>query len=63
MKEFLGGKEMATDEVVKGTVTDWSNGLAADFYNKGIVNLTQRLDRCLSHNGETMQKNIHICIY
>jgi hypothetical protein len=52
MNEFLGGKHMETDEEVKETVTDWLNGLAADFYDKGIVKLLQRLDKCMNHNGD-----------
>jgi hypothetical protein len=39
MKEFLGGKQMATDEEVKETVTDWLNGLAADV-TRGLSRLS-----------------------
>lgn len=39
MKEFWGGKWMATDEKVKETVTNWLSGLAANFYDEGIVKL------------------------
>jgi histone-lysine N-methyltransferase SETMAR len=45
IKELLGSKRMATDEEVKETVTDWLNGLAANFYDEGIVKLVQRLDK------------------
>jgi hypothetical protein len=34
MKEFLGGKRIATDEM-KETVMNWLNGMAADFYDGG----------------------------
>jgi hypothetical protein len=37
--EYLGSKRIATHEKVKETVTDWYNGLVADFYDKAIVNL------------------------
>jgi hypothetical protein len=30
---------MATDEEEKETVMDWLNGLAADFYDEGTVEL------------------------
>jgi hypothetical protein len=39
MNEFLCSKWMTTDEEVKEPVTDWLNGLAANFYDKGIVSL------------------------
>jgi hypothetical protein len=43
-------------EEVKETVTDWLNGLAADFCDEGIVRLVQRLDKCLSLNGDCVEK-------
>jgi histone-lysine N-methyltransferase SETMAR len=33
MKEFLGGKQMATHEEMRETVMDWLNGLTSDFYD------------------------------
>jgi hypothetical protein len=48
LKEFLGGKRMETDAEVKETVTAWLNGLAAEFYDEGIVKLLSRLDNCLN---------------
>jgi hypothetical protein len=33
-----GGKRTETDEDVQETATDWLHGLAADFYDEGIVN-------------------------
>jgi hypothetical protein len=56
MKEFLGDKQMTTDEDVKETVTDWLDGLEADFYDKGIVELVQLLDKCLNCNGVYIEK-------
>jgi hypothetical protein len=32
-------------------VMDWLNGLAADFYDEGIVKLVQSLNKCLNRNG------------
>jgi hypothetical protein len=43
MKEFLSGKQMATDGV-KETVTEWLTGLAGKFYDKGIIKLVQHLN-------------------
>jgi hypothetical protein len=48
LKEFLGGKRMETDAEVKETVTAWLNGLAAEFYDEGIVKLLSQLDKCLN---------------
>jgi hypothetical protein len=56
MKEFLGTKQMGTDEEVKETVTDWLNGLAADFHDVGIVKLVQRLNKCLHRNRDYVEK-------
>jgi hypothetical protein len=38
-------KWMATDEEVEETVTDWLNGLVANFCDEGIVKIVQRLDK------------------
>jgi hypothetical protein len=56
MKEFLGGKRMATDEEVTETVADWLNGLAVGFYDEVIVNLVQRSGKCLNRNGNYVYK-------
>jgi hypothetical protein len=40
---------------VNETVTDWLNGVAADFYDKGIVKLVHRLDKCLNRNGNYVE--------
>jgi hypothetical protein len=57
MKEFLGGKHMATDEEVKETVMDWLNGLVVvDFYDNGIIRFVQCWDKCLNCNGDYVWK-------
>jgi histone-lysine N-methyltransferase SETMAR len=56
LKEFLGGKYMETDAEVKETVTAWFNGLAAEFYDEGIVKLLSRLDKCLNLYGDYIEK-------
>jgi hypothetical protein len=50
------GKRMVTDEQVIQTIMNWSNGLAADLYDEGVVKLVQRLDKCLNCNGDYVQK-------
>jgi hypothetical protein len=37
---------------VKETVTGWLNGLAAVFYDEGIIKLVECLDKCLNCNGD-----------
>jgi hypothetical protein len=49
-------KWVATDEEVKETVTDWLNGLAANFYDEGIVMLVQCLGKCLKDNEAYIRK-------
>jgi hypothetical protein len=51
---------MAADEEVKEIVTNWLNGLAADFCDEGIVKLVQHLDKCLYRNGDYIEKNKHM---
>jgi hypothetical protein len=50
---------MATDEEVEERATGGLNGLAAGFYDEGIVNLMQRLDKCLNHNGDYTEKETY----
>jgi hypothetical protein len=47
----LGGKLKACDEEVKESVPDSLNGLAADFYDEGILKLVLRVDKRLNPNG------------
>jgi hypothetical protein len=42
---------------VKEMVTDQLNGLAANFYDDGIVKLEQDLDKCVNSNGD------HVLLY
>jgi hypothetical protein len=35
---------------------DWLNGLAADFYDKGIIKLVQCLNKWLNRNGDYEEK-------
>jgi hypothetical protein len=43
---------MVTHDEMKETVTDWLNGLAANFCGEAIVRLVQRRDRCLNCDGK-----------
>jgi hypothetical protein len=47
---------METDAEVKETVTAWLNGLAAEFYDEGIVKFFSRLDKCLNLYGDYVEK-------
>jgi histone-lysine N-methyltransferase SETMAR len=56
MEEFLDCRRMATDEEIIETVTDWLNGLAADFDDEVIVKFVQCLNRCLNSNCDYVEK-------
>jgi hypothetical protein len=47
---------METDAEVKETVAAWLNGLAAEFYDEGIIKLFSRLDKCLNLYGDYGEK-------
>jgi hypothetical protein len=47
---------VATGEEVKKTVTYLINRLAPNFYDEGIINLVQHLDKQLNHNGDYGEK-------
>jgi hypothetical protein len=51
---------MATDEQVNETITDWLNGLTADFCDEGIVTLVQRPDKYLNRKGDYVEKLIYV---
>lgn len=53
---FLCRKLVATGEEVKKTVTYLINRLAPNFYDEGIINLVQHLDKQLNHNGDYGEK-------
>jgi hypothetical protein len=56
LKEFLGGRRFKSDEEVKDAVKEWLNGLAVEVYDKGIVKLLSRLDKCLNLYGDYVEK-------
>ena len=56
LKEFLGGKRFRSDEELKNTVNTWLNELAAEEYNKGILKLMLRYDKCLNKLGDYIEK-------
>jgi hypothetical protein len=43
-------------KAVKGTVTDWLNGLATDVYEERITRLVQSVDRYPNCNGDYTEK-------
>jgi hypothetical protein len=46
---------VGSDEEVK-KVTDWFNGLAADFYDAGIHKLVTQYDKCLNTHENYVEK-------
>jgi hypothetical protein len=53
LKQFWGGTRIVSDEEVK-KVTNWFNGLAADFYDAGINKLVTRY-KCLNLHGDYVE--------
>jgi hypothetical protein len=45
LKPFLGDTHLGSNEEVKKTVKDWSNGLATDFCYAGIQKLITQYDK------------------
>jgi hypothetical protein len=39
----------------EGKCYGWLNGMAGDFYDEGIVQLVQRLDKSLNRNGDYVE--------
>jgi [histone H3]-lysine36 N-dimethyltransferase SETMAR len=56
LKEFLGGKRLENDDMLKEIVTNWFNGQAAEFFDEGIQKLVPRLNKCLDINGDYVEK-------
>jgi hypothetical protein len=56
LKVFLGGRRFKSDEEVKDAVKEGLNGLAVEDYDKGIVKLLSRLDKCLDLYGDYIEK-------
>lgn len=43
---------MESDDVLKGTVTNWFNGQVADFFDEGFQTLVPQLNKCLDIDGD-----------
>lgn len=56
MKELLVARCLKSNEEVKDAVKQWSNGLAADVYDKGIQKLITLYDKCLNVGGDYVEK-------
>ena len=56
MKEHLAGKRHADDEDLQHAVVDWLNSQAAVWYEEGISTLVSRYDKCLSVQGDYVEK-------
>jgi hypothetical protein len=62
LKEFLGDRRFKSDEEVKDAVKEWLNGLAAEVYDEGILNLVTRYDKCVNVGGDYVKKNLRSVI-
>ena len=56
MKEHLAGKRHADDEDLQHAFVDWLNNQAAVWYEEGINKLVSRYDKCLSVQGDYVEK-------
>ena len=50
------GKRHADDEDLQNAVVDWLNSQAAVWYEEGISKLVSRYDKCLSVQGDYVEK-------
>ena len=56
MKEHLAGKRHADDEDLQHAVVDWLNSQATVWYEEGINKLVSRYGKCLSVQGNYVEK-------
>jgi len=56
MKKHLAGKGFTDDEDLQRAVMDWLNSQAAVWYEEGITKLVSRYDKCLSVQGDYVEK-------
>lgn len=45
LKRFLDGQSLESDQETKDAVQEWLNGLAVNFFDKGIQKLMSRYDK------------------
>ena len=51
----LGGMHFQTDKL-KNEVENYLCNVAGEFYDKGIRKMPQRLQKCINHNGDYVEK-------
>ena len=61
MKEHLAGKRHADDEDLQHAVVERLNSQAAVWYEEGINKLVSRYDKCLSVQGDYVEKKVQAC--
>jgi hypothetical protein len=54
--EHLAGKQFTDDEDLQHAVIDWLNSQTAVWYEEGISKLVSRYDKCLSVQGDYVEK-------
>lgn len=47
-----------SEDELKKTVKQWLNGLTAKDYEKGILKLVNRYDKCLNVNNDYVEKEL-----
>jgi hypothetical protein len=55
-KYLPDGKRFTDDEDLQHAVMDWLNSQAAVWYEEGISKLVSRYDKCLSAQGDYVEK-------
>lgn len=56
LKEHLSGRRFCSDDEVKDEVLRFLKGMAASWYDMGIIKLPQRLQKCIDRNGDYVEK-------
>jgi len=56
LKKHLARKKFDDNDEVQEEVMMWFKGQAADYYDSGIQKLVPRLNKCLYHAGDYVEK-------
>jgi hypothetical protein len=56
LKEFLGGQRFSNDEEVQDAVENWLREVERKVYDEDIQKLVPRLQKCIDHNGDYVEK-------
>ncbi|GFW65311.1 uncharacterized protein TNCV_395771 [Trichonephila clavipes] len=56
MKNWLAAQRFDDDKELRVCVTDWLRSQAAEFYDKGILKLAHRYEKCINLFGDYVEK-------